>query len=314
MAEETKSAKSVTSVVGDVTKAINDAWEFFLPATIRAFVAVAIIALLGGMAPLRAALHSLASALASVDVRGLAELLDKYKLTPLVPVVTLFVLATLAYSFNRIVFVVAGLIPIGLSHSQTTLLLAKCSGASVWYRMSYIATPGELAQAIDLELAKARVVGEQVLLENLDYWTKRQIDHLQQFGFAKFLALWSVAWTLILVHTAGVPPGMFTRLLLLLLLNLGWASIALLRALYAIEQTAHAKISAMVLLFTVLNRPCTSIGDEKKTFIDRQVDVLGNQGWWWITVGSVDWARMVKDFDTSNSIISGIRSRWSKKG
>ncbi len=302
---------STKSVVGDVTKAINDAWEFFLPTTIRAALATAVLAALGGVTPLTAALRRAGTTLSSIDIRNTADLLDKYKLTPLVPVVALFGLATLAYTFNRIVFAVANLIPIALTHSETTLLMRDCSGASAWYYMPYVDTPDALVQAIELELAKARAGDYQAAVRNVDYWGERTNEQLQQFSFAKFLALWSVSCAFVLPQMLWAPPrGIFIRLLFVLALIAIWASISLLRTVYSIKQAAHAKISATVVLLTAQGRAELPPADERRRFIDHQIEMLGNQGWWWITAGSVEWVNVLHDFDMRHSLIFGIRKRW----
>ncbi len=305
---------TVGSVVGDVTRSIHDAWEFFLPATIRAFVALIIVAFLGGTSLLRRVFEGLAAALPTVELRGLADLLEKYKLAPLVPIVALFVLATLAYSFNRIVIAVSGLIPVSFTWSQTTLLLKRCPGRSVWYRMPNVDTPDGLVQAIEFRIAKARADGQQALLNGIDHWSKRQGEQFSQVDFAKFLIPWSLAWAIFIFHShrSGTPPGILGRLLLLLVFIAGWACFNLLRAAYSIEQTIHAKITASLALLTFDGAAEPQPNDERKMTIDQRVEALRDRGWWWISLGSFTWLRTLNDIDTSQSIIQGIQFKRSR--
>jgi hypothetical protein len=309
MADEKKSTQSV---IGDVTQAINDAWQFFLPETIRAFVATAIIAFLGGTSALRAEMHWLSTELASIDVRGAAEVLDKYKLTPLMPIVTLFVLAALAYSFRMVVFSIASLIPMQFSYSEVTLILGKKNGAAVWYRLPYVESPVGLIQAMELEQVKGSIGESKVLYQSVDSWRKRTSELLQQVETAKFFAVWTVAWTVFFSCAHGIPSGIFIRTLIVLVWIGVWASVSLLRAVDSVDQTASAKVLAALAHLTAQGRSELPITEDKKASINRFVEMCSKQGWWWVSIGSMRWIGMLREIDRSQVLISALWNKWSK--
>ena len=91
MPEEVKAAeKPPSSLVGDVTRAIHDAWEFFLPATLRLLGAGLIVYWLAGKVLAGAFFTGIKAALVSVSVKDFAAMLEQYKLTSVAPVVVLF--------------------------------------------------------------------------------------------------------------------------------------------------------------------------------------------------------------------------------
>src|SRR6476620_1469908 len=104
MAEDEKAEiKSPSSLVGDVTKAIRDAWDFFLPATFRLLAAGLVVYFLAGNMVTDTCVAQLKADLLAVNGQTIADILEKYKLTSAIPIAALFFLSVLVYAFNRCV-------------------------------------------------------------------------------------------------------------------------------------------------------------------------------------------------------------------
>ena len=252
-------------------------------------------------------------ALAFIDVRSAAEVLDKYKLTPLIPVVTLFVFATLAYSFRMLVFAIASLVPGRLSYSEVALILGKKGGANVWFRMPFVDTPVGLLQAMELAQVKGSAGEHKVLYQNVENWQKHTSDILQRVQVAKFFALWTIAWTVGFSYMQGIPSGMFMRALIVLILIGIWASINLLRAVDSVDQTGSAKVLAALADLAAQGRAEAPITDDKKASINRFIEIYSKQSWWWINIGSMRWFGMLREIDRNPPFIAAWRNTRLKR-
>lgn len=295
------------SIVGDATRTIHEAWEFFFPAVGRLTTALVVVVLLGGGPILKGAYMRSIAVLTSAEVRALAATIDQYKLAPLIPIAALFVLSALVYIFNRIVGAVANLFPVNPVFSAEILLLFKGQARSLWYRMPEIESSTTLAQAVEFEISKARAQDRGVVVvRDIDYWVKKTSESYQQFAFTKFLAVWTVVWMVLLLAKPEVRHGLFVRGVLLLA-SIGVAAcVSVLRFTYGIDQQYSAKAGAALLLLTMDGKLEIRPDDPRRAQIDAQIDEQIDAKssvyksyrpqWWWIDFGSWDWLRTVRNF------------------
>jgi hypothetical protein len=154
MADEATNKKA-GSIVGDATKGVQDTWNFFFPRTIRFAICLGIVIYLGGWPRLAGLIEGLLKRMSAIDAHAVATNLDQYKLTHLVPIIAFFVLATLAYSWNQLVFVTALLIPFSISYTIDNFILKCGRAAEMLCTFPEIDWIDMLGTAIDLEIEKA---------------------------------------------------------------------------------------------------------------------------------------------------------------
>jgi hypothetical protein len=306
MPDESKPGdKAPISVVGDVTKAIQDGWQFFAPATFRLLGAGLIVYILAGHVFFGRVQAAIKAALLSVDAQHVASVLDQYKLTSIMPIAALFAFALSIYAFNRCVATVAAFVPIQFAYSLPILVFTKCHGESVWYRIPQVGTPDGLLEAIEVRLAKARAEGYQALLDNADGWSKVRDEAFSQARFIRFLFLWSIGWTIALAHRPGVPGGLAIRLLFVLGFLTYCLVMSFVLAANAIEKMTDAKASAAVALLTLDGKDEIASDDERKSRIDSAIaGSISRHGWWWFQLGGpIQWLLSLADLNFNRTLL-----------
>ena len=129
MAETDKSS----SLVGSATKAISDAWDFFIPIFGRLFFLWLTTLYLGAWVILKPALQFLVDRAVSTSPSKIFALLDAYKLTSLLPVLVLIAIAAIASAFDRIVMILGSLVPLSITYSDLALLQQRGNPTELWY-------------------------------------------------------------------------------------------------------------------------------------------------------------------------------------
>jgi hypothetical protein len=301
--EEKPVDKSPTSLVGDVTRAINDAWEFFLPATFRLLSAGIVVYWLAGRLLVGQFFGDLKANLMSVNMKDLVSVLDQYKLTSVAPIIALFLFSVFVYAFNRCVATIGNFVPLQFTYSLSDLLFTRCRGEIVWYRLPEASDPSALLQAIEVEIAKAKGGGYETLLDGVASWSKSIQEAAGYVHFGKFLLLWSLAWTVFLSNRPGVPHGILVRLVVILLAITYWIALNLVREAYSIEQMTHAKVTAALAMLTLEGRTELPAGDEHRTRIDSSIKgTFSRPTWWWLQMGSLQFLHSFSDVDIRRTI------------
>jgi hypothetical protein len=299
---ENRSKETKTSIVGDATKGVHDAWQFFFPPTLRLAICLGITAYLGGGPFLKELLGLYPHTLASWNNHDIAATLDQYKLTPLIPVVALFVLAAIAYICNQLVFVTASLLPLGLSYSSSQL---AADWSRVWFFYPEIESFDLLVTVMDFEIQKAQAEGKSELVSGVQNWESESNKQYQHFAFCKFLILWTIGW-MIVIHNCSAPHhwALLRGTLVLLILVVSGA-IFFLRNLYAKQQSFSAKVRVMYLLAALNGRNEISQDHPKWKKITDVITQMrkGDHGWWWFTfLPPIRFISMIEDFDVRNFV------------
>ncbi len=244
--------------------------------------------------------------LASVDVHGAAAALDQYKLTPLVPIAALFLLAALVYIYNRIVIIIAALIPFRMTWSSTKLLAQIPAAEKLWARLPGVDDLAALDQAIANTLAKARAEGRGALLSGIDYWDREFQRSFRYINFAKFAIVWSVScayFARVGSPTIGQAAG---KAGLVLIACAGLVCAAFVRCAYATKQGMWQKVAVadgVLAAAGALQATNTEAGEKFRLTVAR--DAQMGTGWWWVNVAPFDWYQWfstVSEFDVISSI------------
>ncbi len=293
--------EKTSSPVSSATRAINDAWEFLFPAATQAAITIAIALFIGASDSIDGIRQQITTFLVSVDMRGAAADLDQYKLTPLVPIVVLFLLAALVYIYNRVVVVVAALIPIRMAWSSTKLLAQIPAAEKLWGRLPSVDDLAALDQAIANTLAKARAEGKGALLSGIDYWDREFQKSFRWISYAKFAIVWSVACAFFVGHgsrTIHHPAG---KAGLVLIACFAVICTAVVRCAYATKQGMWQRVLVAdgVLAATgALQSTNTEAAQKFRTAA--AMDAKAGKGWWWVNIAPFDsyqWFSTVRECD-----------------
>jgi hypothetical protein len=288
-------ADDKTGVVGNITKAIQDAWTFFVPPMFHLLLTAAVYVWLGGGPQITTAMGRLKVDLPYSHVQTFFNLLDQLKLTSLVPIVALVLLAGLAFAFDQLVMGVGALLPIGMAYSYSRLLASNPGIGAIWFRLPAITDLNEFKQAMDVQIAKARSEGQDNALENIDYWTRSREAQLRQFTFAKFLAVWTLCCRLVLIPHGSVHG---LRAILALLVCVGWAWLSLVRSAYAASQIAYAEVTFVAANLTSVGVPELPADDPRRAEIKKLIDdQVGSSLWWWVGFSPFSWISVLKNWD-----------------
>ena len=106
------------TILGDLRIIINDVWDFFAPPLIKFSIALFFFWYICGSAPFYAFNDSVANTASFWDATKITNFFEQYKLTSLLPIAALFVVAIFAYTINRIIFGVAALLPVNIGYSS----------------------------------------------------------------------------------------------------------------------------------------------------------------------------------------------------
>jgi hypothetical protein len=309
MAEEGKEKVS-SSIVSDATKGVHDAWEFFFPPTFRLVICMGIVFYIGGGPLIKEFLGLYPGTVASWRSHNISAFLEEYKLTPLVPVIAVFVLAAIAYIWNRFVFVVGSLIPLRVSYYVPKLLVHAFRATDIWVLYPEIESIDMLPSAVDLEIQQAKEGGKLASQTGADYWETESEKIYIQFDFCKFVALWTLCWMVVISVNPPLRHQVRGAGLLVLIATAFAGTIIILRFLYAIEQSWLAKTSAVLLLARVSGRPALAQDDPKRTIILRSIEANRGKGWWWLEfVPSFAFLGMIAKFDTERFVFR-IYGKW----
>ena len=307
MAETDKSS----SLVGSATKAISDAWDFFIPIFGRLFFLWLTTLYLGAWVILKPALQFLVDRAVSTSPSKIFALLDAYKLTSLLPVLVLIAIAAIASAFDRIVMILGSLVPLSITYSDLALLQQRGNPTELWYMVPNTENLGDLKRIVDVQCSKARALAYDDLLQNDDYWKNRGSKHYVQFTFSKFLLLWVFVWTVVLEETHRGGNGLALRFFGLSVCITLWGIYNTLQYAYALEQSMHARVGVALALMVVETDRLLPADDEMRNAINTKA-AYGHEeeGWWWIGLPGAGWLREAGSMKSMPAILQQFYLRW----
>ena len=289
-------------MLADVRKMVQDAWEFFAPPLIYASVAALFFWYLCGSAPLARLTTGIVNSREVLFSSNTTALLEKYSLTALVPLIALFLISVIAYSLTRVVFGLAGLLPLNLITWSGSILESLTHTDSRWRQ--YLARyPGSsTSDLIDYAIAKARLEKRDDLLTNVDYWRKSSGHASQLFEFSKFLLVWTIGCAALSLVLPDATQFTYRRVALMLVVVISFGLVAACRHAFAVQQEAYAKLrTARVLLDSEVPSDREEAPSKDMAPVSNEDfkawEQMRDQPWWRIGLRLMESSRMLKFYE-----------------
>ena len=288
------------TILGDVRTIINDAWDFFAPPFIKFGIALFFFWYICGSEPFYTARDGIINVASAWDTAKVTEFLDKYKLTSLLPIAALFLVAVFAYVINRIIFGVAQLLPINIGYTGDRLERMIQEDPLMQKQLESL-PPYSGYMLVDFALAKARSQKEEALLRNVDSLEKASGRDHGLFSFAKFLLFWMVACCVLSLTVRGATAFSYSRVNLLAFTVIVFGIYAASRYAKSLEYLGFAQVHIVRLMlmgddYLAKNKPSFSVvypepKDESRRREERQmrIEYLRRQDWWFLSLRLMDW-------------------------
>lgn len=295
------------TILGDVRTIINDAWNFFAPPLIKFSIAVFFFWYICGSAPLYALKDSFIGVASSWDPGKLTQFFDTYKLTSLLPVAAIFLIALFAYVIDRIIFGVAAFLPINLGYTGDRIETMIAEDPVIQKHLdSFPAYSGFMLVAFALN--KARAQKEEALLRNLDLLEKQSGRNYSLFSFAKFLLAWTVACCVLSLTVRGATVFTYSRVNLLAFAVIAFGVYAASECAKSFEQLAYAQVYIVRLVLMgdndlVKPKPAATVvypqpQEDIHRYEERRmrIEYLRRQDWWFLSLRLMDWWNVLRNF------------------
>jgi len=279
---------------------VYDAWSFFAPPLIYLAFAAVMFLYVCGSEPVYSLVGVVKERADFIASPSTSALLDKYKLTALVPVIALFVAALIAYSINRLVFGIAGLLPFNLITSPGSIIAARVQLDPRWQQHITRYGMPSADQLIDYTITKARFEKREQFVSNVDSWQQSAGKAAQLFFFSKFLLVWTIACAALSVTLPDATPFTYKRVALLLILVILFGLFSACRHAYAYRQLAYAKVNAaQVLLSSEIPREMeqNDQNSQDETNKYERWKTLEDRPWWRVGLGLMESWPMLRYYE-----------------
>jgi hypothetical protein len=295
------------TILGDVRTIINDAWDFFAPPLIKFSIALFFFWYICGSEPFYTVKDVVINATSSWNAGKVIDFLDKYKLTSLLPIAALFLVAVFAYVVNRIIFGVAALLPLNIGYTGDRIERMIQEDPMMQKHIESF-PPYSGYMLIDFALAKARSQKEEALLRNVDSLEKASSRNHSLFSFAKFLLFWTVACCVLSLTVSGATVFSYSRVNLLAFTVIVFGIYAASRYAKSLEYLGYAQVHIVRLMlmgddYLTKNKPAFSVvypepKDESRRREERQmrIEYLRRQDWWFLSLSLMDWWEVLRYF------------------
>lgn len=211
--------------INELPSTVERAWDFIVPSIVEALIAILIVILIAGNAPL----HSLSAILRPyLDILKdpeVIKLLSAYGIIKLMPIILLFILLLVTYTFDKVAHLIGGLLPITLSWDNHAIMARKVSAslvADVWKHYPDIDNVPDLHRLIDERFQRANIENDPLFATAIFY--QERIGKLSgRLNFVQFLVILSaiipVAWAVSITSgwTALIPKTFGVIILLLII-------------------------------------------------------------------------------------------------
>ena len=296
------------TILGDVRTIINDAWDFFAPPLIKFSIALFFFWYICGGEPFYLVREGITNAAPSWDTAKVTAFLDQYKLTSLLPIAALFLVAVFAYVINRIIFGVAALLPVNIGYTSDRIERMIQEDPLMQNQLaSFPPYPGYML--VEFALAKARAQKEEALLRNVDNLEKASGRDHNLFSFAKFLLFWTVACCVLSLTVSGATKFSYSRVNLLAFTVIVFGVYAACRYAKSLEYLGYAQVHIVRLMlmgdnYLAKSKPSFTVvypepkDDSRRLHEERQmrIEYLRRQDWWFLSLRLMDWWEVLRYF------------------
>lgn len=302
------------TILGDLRIIINDVWDFFAPPLIKFSIALFFFWYICGSAPFYAFNDSVANTASFWDATKITNFFEQYKLTSLLPIAALFVVAIFAYTINRIIFGVAALLPVNIGYSSDRIERMIQEDAMMQKHLESF-SPFSGYMLVNFALAKARSQKEEALLRSVDSLEKQMGRDYNLFSFAKFLLVWTITCGVLSLTISSATAFTYSRLSLLTftvivfgiyaaskhaksLEYLGYAQVEVVRQMvigqdYLTEEKLTAEKRAVVDGSTEVQSELKKRRDQERQM---RIEYLKRSDWWFLSLRLMDWWEILGHF------------------
>jgi hypothetical protein len=286
----------MAATVSEVRSVVQDLWSFFVPPIGRILVALFILLLIGGGGLLSRVSLWASALLNQVDQRALMAALEKFSLTPLVPLLGLFLFGFIIFAMDRLLKLLPGAIPVSFVQSTSALYGLHRRLGQIWRFAPEAENISQVFSILEHQLAAERLKEGAPALRNVDNWAKNNDRCFRQQEFVRFLIVW--------IFVASIIVALFSRDSLRVSVVLGAQIICVavllwtfLRAAEIQDQIASAKIDAFAAI--ALNQGRKPLEPSDKRWLEIQAHLNSaeeeaRKGWWWVSLFSFRWAKMAR--------------------
>jgi hypothetical protein len=293
------------SILGDLRTIINDAWDFFGPPLIKFAIALFFFWYICGSEPFYDLRDNFKTAAASWDPVKVTNFFDTYKLTSLLPIAALFLIAVFVYVINRIIFGVAALLPVNLGYSSDRIeRMIQEDPMMQKHLESFPSYSGYML--VDFALAKARSQKEEALLRNVDNLEQERNRKYGLFTFAKFLLAWTIACCVLSLTVSSATVFTYSRVILLLFTVFIFGVYAASKYAKSLEYLGYAQVQVVRLMLLGENylakpKPAATVvyperqeDKYRREQRRRTIEYLRQSDWWFLSLRLMDWWEVLR--------------------
>jgi hypothetical protein len=233
---------------------------------------------------------------------NITSILERYNLTTLLPLATIFLLAVVVYVINRVIFGIAALLPINIGYTGDRLERMLHEDPSMQKHLKrYLPFSG--FTLVEFALAKARSQKEEALLRNIDNAQKATGRNNELFTFAKFLLAWTVACSVFSMTVRDATTFTYSRLSLLLFTVIVLGIYAACKFAKSVEYLVYAQVNTVrIVLMNESESPIKTsdptddeIKEDAMQYEQRRmrIEFLRRQRWWYLRLRLMDWWEML---------------------
>jgi hypothetical protein len=286
----------MAATVSEIRSAVQDLWSFFVPPIGRIMVALLILVLIGGSGLLSEVFLGISALLNQVDQAALMMVLEKFSLTPLVPVIGLFIFGFIIFAVDRLLKLLPSAIPVSFVQSDSALYGLHRKLGEIWRFAPEAENISQVFSILEHQLAAERLKDEKAALSNVDSWMESSDRCFRQQEFVRFLIVWIFVASIIvaLVGRDSLRVSVVIGLQILCVAVLLWT---FLRTAEIHDQIASAKIDAFAAIALNQGRKPLDPSDERWLEIQPYLDSAekeAKKGWWWVSLFSFRWLKMAR--------------------
>lgn len=261
--------------ISDIPSTIERIWNFLIPPLVELTILIGATIFIAGYPSVVNAAKASLPTLAALNDPALIKVLDTYGITQIAPLILLFLLLFVAHAIHKLAYIIGGIVPIHISwnwYAALARIISPSQIAEIWQYYPNVPGVPDLDRIIDEKVESASLEGGKSVFRNA-------IAHMMRFSkihsylsFMKFLLVWGVALSILLLANGFGLGFVLTRLSVFIIVLVVSFILHVKKLQSIIEFYGSAKVTAFITWLHGSVEPRTNPDKEKRRDFEKQAE------------------------------------------